>query len=700
MTLHSPTIVVMSITTGLLLVLILLHTWRTHTTYPGFLHWIIGTACWTVGSYLNMLLADIQPAFIPRIIGAGLILMHPILTYEGLLRFYGLRRGLFQTPFNSFLTVAYLVVALYWTYVADNFILRSASFALVFAFLYGRIVFEPLMTRDIRRDYPIQWLISLSLLPLVLLMLLRALWLLVNGTDAGQMSSALVSDSVLRWVLIYSFIVEVIPCYCYLALTSDRVERELQEARRTAEEANRAQSIFLKTISHELRTPLAAIAGATELLSRRIDKKDDVLQMLQQGVAGQQRLISDLLDSVRLKTGTLRVEPAPFNLAAMLDELRTVNLPRMNDKGVTFTDEYDGRLPELISGDRQRITQILANLLENALKFTPANGTVLMRTELLPGPNRTSLRFTISDTGIGIPQEQQEEIFRSFVSLNPEKGGMGLGLSISRQLAASMHGQLTCTSTLGKGSSFSLTIPCELPPPDWAATSSPAAMTSQLQQPLDILSVDDTPENQKMLELLLKGTPARLTFAPSAQHALALLEQQPFDLLLTDIRMPDMNGHTLVQTIRNTEQQQGRQPMRIVALSANGAPEDIQAALNAGCNSYLPRPFTLGALLRELSPIAQDNCAQTAPQAGFKQQFRHLQQQARERLTTLAGVIEVALGQKDYAAIREEAHRVKGLGMTFGLDGVERIGTLLEQADRKVKPEAILTLLEELKQQI
>lgn len=700
MILHSPTIVVMSIITGLLLVLILLHTWRTHTTYPGFIHWIVGTACWTVGSFLNMLLADIQPVFIPRIIGAGLILMHPILTYEGLLRFYGLRRGLFQTPLNCLLAVMYLALSLYWTYATDNFILRSASFALVFAFLFGRTIFEPLVQRDIRRDYPMQWLISLSLLPLALLMLLRALWLFANGANANHMASALVSDSVLRWVLVYSFIVEMIPCYCYLSLTSDRVERELQEARQAAEEANRAQSVFLKTISHELRTPLAAIVGATELLSRRIDQKDEVLQMLQQGVEGQQRLISDLLDSVRLKTGTLRIEHAPFNLPCLLDELGTINRSRMNERGVTFTDERDERLPKQISGDRQRITQILANLLENALKFTPTAGTIHIRTEFLPGPNQTFLRFTINDTGIGIPPEQQEKIFRSFVSLNPEKGGLGLGLSISRQLATSMHGQLTCTSTPGKGSTFSLTIPCELPSPDLTATVLPATMSSHLQQPLEVLSVDDTPENQKLLELLLKETPARLTLVPSARYALELLERRSFDLLLTDIRMPEMDGYALVQTIRNNEQQLGRQPMRIVALTANDAQEDIQAVLDAGCDSYLTRPFTLEALLRELNPVTQRNGIQTVPQAGFDEQFQQLQQQARKRLATAAGVIEAALEQADHAIIREEGHRVKGLGMTFGLDGVEYVGTLLEQAGREARGEAIPALLEELKQQI
>lgn len=684
MVLHPPTIVILSITVDLLLVLILLHAWRTRTTYPGFLYWVAGTACWTVGSFFNMVLADLQPVFIPRIIGMGLILLHPILLYEGLVRFYGLKRRWFRTPLNLALGGLQLLISLYYIYVVEDYALRSATFALVFSFLFVRIALEPLLHRDIR-CHSMQWLMSVSILPLITLMLLRAAYFFGNADAISHITTELSSDLLLRWILIYGFVVELVIAYSYLSLTSDRVERELHEARQTAEAASRVKDSFLQMVSHELRTPLATITGIADLLNRRASADDELPRMLQRATLQQQRLINDLLDSAAIETGTITITPHPFSLRQLLDEFRETYLPRTRAKGITYQGIRSDDLPDMIMGDRQRIFQVCANLFENALKYTPPGGSIIARAELVKDQTPPLLCFSATDTGCGIPADQQEAIFNPFVSLEPGNAGLGLGLglAICRQLAAAMGGHLTCESTPGAGSTFRFTIPCELPPPDWREPDVPNVSNICLQQPLQILAVDDTPENLQLLELLLQGTPVSLTRASSAQQALELLDQHRFDLLLTDIRMPGMTGLQLVQAIRNSEQQQGRHPLRMVAISANTSPGEIQAALDAGCAGYLPRPFTLQALLQELA-LAKPS-AETVPPVMTEdqtEQFSRLQEQARQRISSAGLLIEEALKNGDDAVIREEGHRIKGLGMTFGLADAERIGGLLEQAER------------------
>lgn len=698
MALHTPTIVILSLLTDLLLVLILLHAWRTRTTYPGFLYWVVGTACWTVGSFFNMVLAGLQPVFIPRIIGVGLILLHPILLYEGLVRFYGLKRRWFRTPLNLTLGGLQLLISLYYIYVVEDYALRSATFALAFGMLFGRIALEPLLYHDIRR-HSMQWLMSISILPLITLMLLRAAHLFGNADAISHMTTELSSDLLLRWILLYGFVVELVIAYSYLSLTSDRVERELHEARQTAEAANRVKDSFLQMVSHELRTPLATITGIADLLNRRASADDELPRMLQRATLQQQRLINDLLDSAALETGKITITPHPFSLRQLLDEFRETYLPRTRAIGITYQGIRSADLPEMIMGDRQRIFQVCANLFENALKYTPPGGSIIARAELLKDQTPPLLCFSATDTGCGIPADQQEAIFTPFVSLEPANAGLGLGLAICKQLAETMGGHLTCESTPGAGSTFRFTIPCELPPPDWREPDVPNVLNICLQQPLQILAVDDTPENLQLLELLLQGTPVSLTKASSAQQALELLDQHRFDLLLTDIRMPGMTGLKLVQIIRSSEQQQGRHPLRIVAISANASPGEIQAALDAGCTGYLPRPFTLQALLQELVALARPAAETVQPVVPEDQaeQFNRLQEQAQQRISSAGLLIEEALKNGDNAVIRDEGHRIKGLGMTFGLADVERIGGLLEQAGQKGMLEGIPELLAKLR---
>ena len=697
MQLHIPTILVLSIITDLLLVLILLHTWRTRTTYSGFIFWIAGTACWSLGSFLNMMLANIQPLFIPRVIGALLLLLHPLLLYEGLSRFYGFKRGVLGTPLNAALVTLQMLLCLYWNYVVDDYALRAGSLSLVMALLFGRIAVEPLMW-PVSRRYSMQRLISVILLPLIAMLTLRAILHFVGASSTTNFATALTGESLLRNLLLYSFVVELIICYSYISLTSNRVERELDESRLAAEKASKAQIAFLKIVSHELRTPLATISNAAELLTERTETgdRDALLSLLRQAAARQKHLIEDMLDLAAIEADRMKINPAPFSLAEFLNEITTLYLPRSAAHGLSFTPLWADNLPEWVVGDRMRITQILSNLLDNAIKHTPAGGIITVNAQLVDGQQPAVLRFDITDTGCGIPLDQQEEIFAPFVSLNSATSGLGLGLSICSRLAVAMNGSIGVESAPGQGSRFNFTFPYLSAPPDEQNEQKESLFAGKvLHGTSRVLAVDDTPENLQLLVLILQTMPVHLVTASSGKEAIELLGRQYFDVVLTDMNMPDMDGLTLVRLIRSSEQQQqGEQPVRIIGISANAYPEDISAALNAGCDSYLSRPFTVSALLHELLPAA--------PEAAEKlntlqdEQLRQLQEQARTRISDSAAIIAAALAAGDSHIVREEGHRIKGLGMMFHLEEAERIGDELERAGRQGALEGAVGLIAKL----
>ena len=228
MKLDTATIVVISIVTDFILVLILLHTWRTRTTYSGFVVWIAATACWSVGSLLSLMMPTLQPQFIPKIIGNGLIMLHPLLLFEGISRFHGLRRRWWGTLLNSLLVFSCLLYLHYFLYLSDNIVARIIGINTVLAILFARTSIEPLLQAKCRR-YSMQWLLSLCLLPLVALLIARCGHYFSHAT-ALTVAETLTHESLLRWLMLYGITAELVIAYSYLSMTSDRVEAELRRS--------------------------------------------------------------------------------------------------------------------------------------------------------------------------------------------------------------------------------------------------------------------------------------------------------------------------------------------------------------------------------------------------------------------------------------------------------------------------------------
>jgi len=230
MKLDTTTIVVISVIVDFILVLILIHTWRTRTTYPGFVAWIAGTACWSLGSLLVILLSAMHPQFIPKIIGNFLIMLHPLLLFEGIRKFHDIRIRWWGTPLNCAIVSAGMLNQLYFFIVSENIAARTVGINLVLAMLFGRISLELLFYAHIRR-YSMQWLLSTSLLPLIVLLVARA-YTYAETTTLETVSAITGHDTLLQWTIFYGIFVEIIIVYSYLSLTSDRVEDELRTEKR------------------------------------------------------------------------------------------------------------------------------------------------------------------------------------------------------------------------------------------------------------------------------------------------------------------------------------------------------------------------------------------------------------------------------------------------------------------------------------
>lgn len=355
---------------------------------------------------------------------------------------------------------------------------------------------------------------------------------------------------------------------------SNADKQHLIAAMEAAQVANRAKSIFLATMSHEIRTPLNAVIGFSELLKNEalpVEQRREYVESIHHAGSSLLQLINDILDLSRLEAEQLELAPQMGRLAALCDEISSIFRIGAKRKRLGFSLDCPERMPNLFL-DMPRLRQVLFNIVGNAIKFTD-RGSVAVRVFFTPRNHRTGrLRIDVADTGVGIAEEFKARIFDPFVQQTDGRGrrlqdGSGLGLSISKRLIERMNGSLSFVSTAGEGSCFTIELgevvyeeERTLPEPE------PAPSDFHSERVLKILLVDDMVLNLKVLALMLKSLNCECALASSGEQALALLEQQPFDLVLTDLWMPEMDGEQLTREIRR---RYGDSKYRIVAVTAD-----------------------------------------------------------------------------------------------------------------------------------
>lgn len=398
-----------------------------------------------------------------------------------------------------------------------------------------------------------------------------------------------------------------------LRFTTDRIAEERAEALALAQRQSSVKSQFLATMSHEMRTPLHGILGLARLLRRQPEPPTaaqwDVIERAGEHLLAQ---INDILDFSHLQGGTIALAQQRFDLAQLVDDVVAQSSPAASERGLLLQARLSMTRPALVVGDAARLRQVLQQLLGNAIKFTEAGSvTVIVKHH----PVRGRVRIDVRDTGIGIAAVDRGRIFDAFQqgdnSFRRRYGGTGLGLTIARELARAMGGDLVCTSVPGEGSNFRLTLALPTAPED--APVEPAAATGERSGRLlsgHVLLAEDNPVNALVAEAALQGLGLSVQVVGDGEQAVAAFKVHRPDLVLMDCQMPLMDGFEAARRMREHEQEAGdgrRTP--IVALTANAMDGDRERSLAAGMDDHMAKPFrddALWATLRRLLAQGRD----------------------------------------------------------------------------------------------
>lgn len=376
------------------------------------------------------------------------------------------------------------------------------------------------------------------------------------------------------------------------------------ESRRAAESASVAKSRFLANMSHELRTPMNAILGMTDLaLAERLDPKvRDCLETARESALSLLDLLNEILDLSRVEAGRFELESTPFNLEATVEQVVKTMRVQAREKGLALVYHLSPAVPERLVGDPLRLRQVLINLVDNAVKFTRRGRIVIEAGITERTPEALVLEFSVSDTGIGIPEEDRERIFSAFTqadaSTTRNYGGSGLGLTISRRLVELMGGRLWVESAAGEGSTFHFTV--RLQAPAGAAADAPLAPRPILAPApgriLRVLLAEDTPTNQKLEAYVLEKRGHVVDIAPDGRRAVDMVRRNAYDVLLMDVQMPVMDGFQATAEIRALPDPD-KAGLPIIAITAHTLKGDTERCLAAGMDAYIGKPIQAESLI-------------------------------------------------------------------------------------------------------
>jgi signal transduction histidine kinase/ABC-type amino acid transport substrate-binding protein/AmiR/NasT family two-component response regulator len=401
-----------------------------------------------------------------------------------------------------------------------------------------------------------------------------------------------------------------------------KLQRELKIALEAAEAASQAKSVFLANMSHGIGTPLNAIIGMTTIgkSALELERKDYCFVKVQNASVHLLGVINDILDMSKIEAGKFQLSPVEFNFEKLVQKVIDVMGFRLEEKKQTFTMHIDGAIPKILVADDQRLTQVITNLIGNAVKFTPEQGLISLEARTLGEEEEVcTIQVSVSDTGIGISEEQQKHLFDSFQqaesSTTRRFGGTGLGLAISKNIVEMMGGAIKLNSSPGKGSTFIFTVQVKRGDLHNQGLLNPIVM-GEAGSEIDncfagrrILLVEDIEINREIVMALLEPTQIGIDCAENGVEAVRAFREAPekYDVILMDVQMPEMDGYEATRQIREVEAKlrkkagldlQGQIP--IIAMTANVFREDIEKCLEAGMDSHLGKPLDINEVIAKL----------------------------------------------------------------------------------------------------
>ena len=409
----------------------------------------------------------------------------------------------------------------------------------------------------------------------------------------------------------YILVMVDVSAYREMISEINRQNEKLFQLKVAAETANRAKSNFLANMSHEIRTPMNAIIGMTSIGKSAADAERMMYSFSKIEDASKHLLgiINDILDMSKIEAGKFELSESEFNFEKMLQRVVNVITFRTDEKRQRFTVNIDGAIPTNLIGDDQRLAQIITNLLGNAVKFTPDNGSISLDAKFCGEENGACcVRISVSDSGIGISPEQQAKLFQSFQQAESNTtrkfGGTGLGLAISKSIVEMMGGEIWVESKLGEGSSFTFTFKAgrgadenSLPPP-----------AEKMQPDIDglfagrrILMAEDVEINREIVLALLEPTRLQIDCAENGREAVRMFLEAPdkYEMIFMDLQMPEMDGYDATRQIRASGAPNAGD-IPIIAMTANVFKEDVESCIAAGMNGHIGKPLDFDDVIEKL----------------------------------------------------------------------------------------------------